>query len=280
MIKFAMRCFSFHKMNKKYLVVSEKQNQIECNASYILPSPLGLAPAPADPMASYSPPQLMGGHMLPGPTPDPYEMTYSEPRYCPEPCPQECAPGCYDWCCYPSIQVPPPPMQLMMVPVNVSSKPSAAPVPAPLPYPMTYGVNDACSPNPCPAKKHDVIRNSSLSLFASRYNNAAVTLSNNLVSNKTTPDIQTSSVAKATTHQVSEEIKQQVKETSKIVEDKSKQVKPESVKVASEVASSSKKSVSSSTVVESKGKKNEHHVSKFVKNDVDPEMIEDEDDAL
>lgn len=252
----------------------KKARKKECNASYLLPSPLEQAPAPADPMAGYSPPQLMGGHMLPGPTPDPYEMTYSEPRYCPEPCPQECAPGCYDWCCYPSIQVPPPPMQLMMVPVNVSSKPAAPPVPAPLPYPMTYGLNDACSPNPCPAKKHVVIKNSSISLFASRYNNKGdVAPANNL--------FKTSSVA--TTPQISEEANQQVmKETSKIVDDKTKQVKAESkdstVKVASEGASSSKKT--SSTIIESKEKKIEHHMSKFVKDDVDPEMVDDEEDVI
>ena len=280
-------------MNKKYFGRLKRQNknknknQKECNASYLLPSPLGQAPPPAaDPMAAYSPPQLMGGHMLPGPTPDPYEMTYSEPRYCPEPCPQECAPGCYDWCCYPSIQVPPPPMQLMMVPVNVS-KPAAPPVPAPLPYPMTYGLNDACSPNPCPAKKHEVTKNTSLPLRG----NAGVVPVMSLVVSKTSPAIQTISVTKekSSAHPV-EETKQVDKETSKVVEEKPKPEKGGGKGFkAIEVASNSKKSSSSSSLsssIESKEEKEQHHVSKFVKvedDDVDPEKIDnnsDEDDIL
>ena len=73
-----------------------------------------------------------------------------------------------------------------------------------------------------------------------------------------------------------------MKETSKIVDDKTKQVRAESkdstVKVASEGASSSKKT--SSTIVESKEKKIEHHMPKFVKDDVDPEMVDDEEDVI
>ena len=206
--------------------------------------------------------------MLPGPTPDPYEMTYSEPRYCPEPCPQECAPGCYDWCCYPSIQVPPPPMQLMMVPVNVS-KPAAPPVPAPLPYPMQYGLNDACSPNPCPAKKHHVnVKNSTLMAAPS---SVLMSFSNknllpSLGAAKASPE--------AKTNVAVEQAGKPDIESSKVTkEEKNKDASK--LSVSAELTSSSKMNNG-----EDSNQKNKEHVSGFVKTknsseeEQDPELME------
>lgn len=65
-------------------------------------------------------PIVLGGHPHPGP-PAEYDLTPHMPRQCDEPCSVECAPACMDWCCFPSIQAPPP-------------APVAGPVPAPLPY--------------------------------------------------------------------------------------------------------------------------------------------------
>lgn len=100
-------------------------------------------------------PVLFGGHMRPGPTAEP--NLNPQPRYCDAPCPQTCAPACYDWCCYPSVAAPTPPMQIMMMPVTNAPQPAMPPTPGPLQYPMNYlGPGDACSPLPCAAKKTEV----------------------------------------------------------------------------------------------------------------------------
>ena len=107
--------------------------------------------APSQPA---KPPVLRGGHMRPGPTAE--SNMNPEPRFCEEPCPQTCAPACYDWCCYPAVQTPTQPVQLMLVPV--ANAPAAPPVAAPLPYPINYmtPADTSCSPQPCSAKKHEV----------------------------------------------------------------------------------------------------------------------------
>ncbi|XP_066921497.1 proline-rich proteoglycan 2-like isoform X4 [Clytia hemisphaerica] len=234
-------------------------------------APQALAPTP-DP---YSPPQLAGGHMLPGPTPDPFEMGYNEPRYCPEPCPQECAPGCYDWCCYPSVQVPPPPMQLMMVPVN-TSKPVAPPPPAPLPYPMQYGINDACSPNPCPAKKH-VVASKNTTVVAPKIVVAPSPA-------KMVPiTLQKSSSAAAV------ENKPSVKDTENSLEKADKdnifdlETEPTNTIKSKEASSSVETTKKGFAAVSSDKSKSQPHVSKFVKtneddnNDVETTSSDDDD---
>jgi len=197
--------------------------------------------------------------MLPGPTPDPFEMLNSEPRYCPEPCPQECAPGCYDWCCYPSIQVPPPPMQLMMVPVNLS-RPAPPPVPAPLPYPMDYGPSDACHPNPCPAKKHEVTKNTTVIAAHFAKQHAAVSSTNK---NSKPIEITSKSSKKLTSDSKKSDSYGIVKNPIESVS-----VIPKKA-TSSPVAANNKEDVKLSK---------QQHVSKFTEdsaasNDFDPEMV-------
>eukprot|EP00794_Sanderia_malayensis_P003040 gene3040-3501_t len=81
-------------------------------------------------------PIVLGGHPHPGP-PAEIDLMPAQPRACDAPCPVECAPACMEWCCFPSIQAPPP------VP--------ASPAPAPLPYgPMAYNGISGLAPPAAP----------------------------------------------------------------------------------------------------------------------------------
>jgi len=92
-------------------------------------------------------PVLLGGHMKPGPPPELNDIPLA-PRYCNEPCSPMCAPACYDWCCFPSIQAPSPPMQPMLVPQKQPVLQTQQVAPAPLPYPISYIAPENQVPQP------------------------------------------------------------------------------------------------------------------------------------